>query len=357
MNKELIIDYESLMDSMLKCQRGVRWKPSVKNYIINAPSEILRLTDALNSGSWQNSDPIKIVIPYPKRREGLSIPFKDRVYQRSINDNVLYPEMTKHFVIGNCACQKNKGTKFARDLVKKYLWRHYRNHGNSGYVLQIDIKGYYPNMQHKVVYDQFKRYLSSDVFDMVHDVLSHQYAGEVGYNPGSQMVQIAGISVLNDIDHRIKERYGIKGYIRYMDDFLLIHESKEKLEEVLELVTADLRRLGFEPHPKKTTIKPISKGFTFLGFNYRVTDTGKILMFLNGQNVKHERRKLRRMVAKCKRGEITREKVDECYRSWRAHAAQGTSYTLIRRMDKFYNDLWKEETYGNSESYKPKRAS
>lgn len=340
------------MDSMLRCQCNVRWKPSVKNFIIDAPAEVLKLSDALSSGSWKNSDPIKIIIPYPKRREGLSIPFKDRIYQRSINDNILYPEMTRHFVIGNCACQKGKGTKFARDLAKKYLHRHYVNHGTEGYVLQIDVKGYYPNMRHDVVYEQFKRYLSEDIFDMVYDVLSHQYAGDVGYNPGSQMVQIAGISVLNDLDHKIKERYYAKSYIRYMDDILIIERDKYKLEEMLKKISADLRELGFEPHPKKTVIKPLSEGFMFLGFKYQFTDTGKILMFVDPQNVKHEKLKLRRMVAKCKRGEMSRDKVDVCYECWKAHVREGTSYKLLQKMDKYYKDLWqdKEAAYGHNQS-------
>lgn len=335
-----IISYDSLIESMYKCQCGVRWKPSTKNYIINGAEEILKESEALKNGTWKNSKPTKIQIVYPKQREGLSIPFKDRVYQRSINDNVLYPEMVKHFVIGNCACQKGKGTKFARDLVKKYLWRHYRNHGLNGYVLQIDIKGYYPNMRHDVVYRKFKRHLSDDVYNAVCDILSHQYKGDVGFNPGSQMVQIAGISVLDDIDHIIKEKCHIKGYVRYMDDFLLIHESRQKLQECLSTVKAELVKIGFEVHRTKTRIKPIADGFMFLGFNYKLTDTGKIILGVDSNSVKHERKKLRRMVAKCKRGEMDKVKADECYTSWKAHVAYGNSYKLLHNMDRYYKELW-----------------
>ena len=56
----------------------------------------------------------------------------------------------------------------------------------------------------------------------------------------------------------------------------------------------------------------------------------------------YERKKLRRLVNKAERGEISRQKVDECYKSWKAHASKGNSYNLIKSMDRYYNSLWKE---------------
>ena len=94
-------------------------------------------------------------------------------------------------------------------------------------------------------------------------------------------------------------------------------------------------------HKKKTHIRPLSKGFTFLGFAYHMTDTGKIIMTLNSENVKHERKKLYRLVQKCKRGETTKRKVDECYNSWKSFASEGNSKKLLQRMDKYYKSLWR----------------
>lgn len=65
-------------------------------------------------------------------------------------------------------------------------------------------------------------------------------------------------------------------------------------------------------------------------------------MTADPQRVKSTRRKLRRMAAKAKRGEITRAKVDESYLSWKAHAAKGDSHNLIRRMDAYYHNLWRD---------------
>ena len=175
-----IIDYDALWDSFMKCKLGVRWKPSVKHYIHNAVEETERICTKLETGTWKNGKPKPIKIMYPKKRDGLSISFKDRVYQRSINDIVLYPMMQRSFILDNCACQKGKGIDFARKRLKKHLWNHYSHHGTDGYVLQIDIKGYYPNMRHSAVKEKFGRVLPEDVYAAVCDVLDTQYVGEVG---------------------------------------------------------------------------------------------------------------------------------------------------------------------------------
>lgn len=343
MNKQDIIDFENHYESQRKCRCGVAWKPSVKQYTLNGLEESLKMEDKLKTGKWKNGRPKPITITYPKKRDSLSIPFRDRVYQRNINDNALYPMMTRSFIYDNAACQKGKGPDFARERMKKFLRRYYHSHGSEGYILQIDIKGYYPNMNHDAVNKKFAKHLPEDIWQMATDVLNTQYRGEVGYNPGSQMVQIAGISLLDGPDHFIKEKLREKYYIRYMDDMAILNSSQERLKEDLKAIQEELAKLGFMTHPAKTRIIPLSKGFLFLGFNYRITSTGKVIMTLNGQNIKHERRKLKKMVGRARRGLMTREKVDNCFESWKTHASKGNSYKLLQRMDDYYNTLWRVE--------------
>ena len=59
------------------------------------------------------------------------------------------------------------------------------------------------------------------------------------------------------------------------------------------------------------------------------------------ENVRHERRKLRSMVGKSKHGSIPKEKVDECYLSWRNHASKGNDKKTVLKMDKYYESLWR----------------
>lgn len=339
MNKEEIISFEQLYESMEKCKKGVIWKPSVTSYYLNAIERTLQLERQLTGGSYKARPPRPIKITYPKKRDGLSIAFRDRVYQRSLNDNEVYPALTKSFIYDNCACQKGKGTDLARGRLKRHLRKFYAHYGNGGYVLQIDINGYYPNMRHDVVKRKFKKHLAPDTYAIAAKILDEQYAGDVGYNPGSQMVQIAGISVLDELDHYIKERLHAKFYLRYMDDFLIIHYDKNSLKAWLEIIKEQLDTLGFSVSAKKTTIKAVKSGFDFLGFTYRMISTGKIIMTAKPERVKHERYKLRKMARLVAKGKMTAAKYNECYASWRNHINKGNSYKLLLKMDKYQREV------------------
>lgn len=345
MNDEEIIGYEALYESMEKCRLGVLWKDSVAHFVLNAPEEVLKLERELKTGTYKPRQPKNFTITFPKRREISSIPFRDRVYQRSLNDNVLYPVMTKSFIFDNWACQKGKGTDRARDRLKEFLRKFYRHHGTAGYVAQFDIHGYYPNMDHGYIEGMFRKKLDPSSFQRVLDVLHHQYPGDKGYNPGSQMIQIAGISALDGLDHFIKEQLHIHLYIRYMDDFLLIHEDKEFLTECREKIIRKLEGYGFEINEKKTRVFPIRDGIIFLGFEFRLTETGKVLLFVSPQNVKAKRKNLRRLVARSKKGLLPKSSVDMSYASWRDHASKGNSYKLLQKMDEYYKSLWEEEEH------------
>ncbi len=74
------------------------------------------------------------------------------------------------------------------------------------------------------------------------------------------------------------------------------------------------------------------------------------LSSINSDNVRHERKKLRRMVNKSRKGEIEPSKIDECYRCWKNNAENGNSYKLIRRTDKYLENLRKDGKDGNKEN-------
>lgn len=339
---DLVGGYEPLHNSSMKCIHGVLWKDTPASYFLNNIEENLKLESQLQNGNYKQRKTKKFRITHPKEREIVSVAFRDRVFQRSLNDNVIYPRISKSFIYDNMACQKGKGPDRARNRMKCFLQRYYRKHGIEGYILKCDIKGYYPNMSHKVVRDCFHKVIEGWSYEQALLVLDGQYDGEVGYNPGSQMIQIAGIGILNAIDHYIKEELHIEYYIRYMDDFILIHPDKQYLTECMVKIGIMLNRLNCSFNSDKTGISDLSDGILFLGFNFKLTETGKVLMQINSKNVKNERRKLKRLVNLAKKGLRTREKVDECYNSWKNHAGKGNSYHLLQRMDAYYNNLWKE---------------
>lgn len=337
-----IAGFLALRESARKCRRGVMWKDSTASYMLNLSERTLLLSRKLQAGTFRCGPTREFEIARPKRRTIVSVGFTDRVFQRSLNDNSIYPRMVRGFVADNCACQKGKGTDYARGRLKLFMRRHYRKHGPNGWVCQMDVAGYYPNMRHGVAESAFARRLPPEVLGMAREVMRSQYPGEVGYNPGSQMIQIAGISVLDPLDHLAKDRMGIRNYIRYMDDAVAIFDTREEAERALEAFGDTLHTLGFELNPKKSRVYPLRDGVPFLGFDFHLTDTGKVLMMVKPSNIKEMRRRIGRMAGLARRGKCMRADVDESYRAWRNHASKGNSFRLIRRSDAWYKGLWKE---------------
>ena len=348
MNFKESTEFEALWDSMQKCQRGKMWKASVARYVTHGIEETLRLEREIAAETYKPRKPHTFRLTYPKERPCSSTHIRDRIVQRSLNDNVVYPAMTHSFVWDNAACQKGKGTTKAMDRLEHHLRRYFINHGGrEGWVLQCDVEGYYRNMRHSDARECFSRKLDEETVDHAMAWLQRQYPYEVGFEPGSQMVQILGISMLDPLDHFIKERLGARYYGRYMDDFYLISADRDFLERCREEIDRELRKLGLQLHPKKTRIFPLKSGIKVLGFTFRLTETGKVVRIIDPKNVKHERKKLARMARLVREGRMTREKFDECYGSWKAHADLGDSHKLLQRMDAFVRELFKEDNHEN----------
>jgi len=212
-------------------------------------------------------------------------------------------------------------------------------------------------MNHEIVEELFRSKLDSDTAERVIAILRSQYPGDTGYNPGSQVVQIAGIALLDRLDHYIKERLHVKHYLRYMDDFILIHHDPKFLEDCLCKIEQQVQGVKCELHPTKTRIEPLSKGIDFLGFTFRLTDTGKVLMLLDSDNARKERRKLRRLIHKAYRGDTVKECIDNGLKAWKAHAEHGNTHGIVSRMDTYYNQVWRNLDEDFSQQAQPKGTS
>lgn len=344
--KEKVCSFKSLYKAMYKCRKNVMWKDSVAGFVKNGLVNCYKLRKQLMEDTYKIDKYSVFTIYEPKKREIVSTRMKDRVFQRSLCDNYLYEAMTKSFIYDNCACQLNKGTGFARDRLACHMQRYFRKHGLDGHVLKCDLSNYFGSTPHSVAKNAVLERTGDDWINYHTDKIIESFnQGEnpnVGMGLGSQITQLTQLAVLDKMDHLVKERLGIKQYIRYMDDFILIHQDKEYLKYCLDEINKHVAGLNLKLSEKKTQIFPLKQGIKFLGFTFHLTETSKVIKKLNKENVTHERRKLKRMKKLVDEGVLTKEKVDECYTSWKAHAKQGNTHNLILSMNRFYKNLWKE---------------
>ena len=343
--KEEVCSFESLYKAMRHCKKNVMWKDSTAGFVKNGLSNCVDLHDDLASGKYTIGKYAVFTITEPKERSIVSTRIRDRTFQRSLCDHYLTEALSKSFIYDNCACQVGKGTDFARKRLKVHLQKFYRKHGLNGYVLKCDISNYFGSTSHAVAEAAVrKRAQDKWAADEAVRIINSFTQGdnpEIGMGLGSQVTQLVELAVLDDLDHYIKEQLHIKQYIRYMDDFLLFHEDKQYLLYCKRVIADKLTKLGLTLSTKKTQIFPIKQPIHFLGFSFKLTNSGRVLMFVLPKKVTHERRKLRKLVDLCGRQVLTREDVDKCFTAWKAHASKGNSYNLINGMTVYYNVLWR----------------
>ena len=332
---EEIISYDCLKDGLRKSCKGVMWKDSVANYRLNAVKNTWKLRQDLLNGIYQIQAYHVFHIAEPKVREIVATRLRDRQFQRSLCDNYLYEAVTKGFIHDNCACQIGKGVSFAHKRMGVHLRRYFNKHGKDGWVLQCDIAKFFPSTPHETAKKAIRKRVKDDaIYQHIENIID-SFGGDHGIGLGSQASQLVELAILDDLDHFIKERLRIKHYIRYMDDFILIHQDRSVLENALQEIRGRVEALGLKLN-HKTHIFTLKQGIKFLRWRYLLTDSGKIVRRMDRRSIIRERRKIKKFGAKIGRGEIPERKLTESYSSWCAHAKQGNTNSIIRNMNVLY---------------------
>lgn len=332
---EGIISYYCLKEGLRKSCKGVMWKDSVANYRLNAVKNTWKLRQDLLNGTYQIQAYHVFHITEPKVREIVATRLRDRQFQRSLCDNYLYEAVTKGFIHDNCACQIGKGVSFAHKRMGVHLRRYFNKHGKDGWVLQCDIAKFFPSTPHETAKKAIRKRVKDDaIYQHIANIID-SFGGDHGIGLGSQASQLIELAILDDLDHFIKERLRIKHYIRYMDDFILIHQDRAVLENALREIRGRVEALGLKLN-HKTHIFPLKQGIKFLRWRYLLMDSGKIVRRMDRRSIVRERRKIKKFGAKIGRGEIPERKLTESYSSWCAHAKQGNTNSIIRNMNVLY---------------------
>ena len=347
------IKYGALRKALRLCCRNTRWKPSTAGYEYHAARNTLQLCESLDpkNPTYKIDKYQRFWVYEPKKREIVATRLKDRQFQRSLCDGVLYPALTKSFLADNCACQKDRGVDYALDRMTWHLQRFYQEQrraaGNplpfqmGGYALQCDIHHFFESIRHdEAIRAVAKRVKDREAVQRTAEIIN-SFSGDHGIGLGSQISQLVALTMLDDMDHMIKEQLHIRHYIRYMDDFLLFSESKEHLQHCLGVIRAYLQSIGLTLN-KKTSIYPLSQGVTFLHWHFLTTDTGKVIRRIDPKKIRRERRKLRALKALLLKGERTMEQVREHYKSASANIQRGNTRNIKKQLDAYYISLFHE---------------
>ena len=333
----------SLYKATWKSANGVKWKQSTQRYLLNIYSQITKTSDLLFRGKSTRKGFNRFFInERGKIREINSVKFFERVVQKSFCTNNLIPILTHNLIEDNGASQKGKGNHYAQQRLVKHLCHYYKKHGNKGYVLTIDFKSYFANINHDKLKGIFRRYFTDErVINLANDFVDS--FGEIGLGLGSETSQTFAIAFTNEIDHYIKDNLGIKAYGRYMDDSYIIHPDKNVLQSILARLKEYFNEYGIILNQNKTQIRKLSQGFTFLKTRFYISETGKIIRKPCRDRITSERRRLKAQARLFCKGILDLETISQSFESWKGSMKFRNARKTIYKMTKLYNKLFKEK--------------
>lgn len=332
----------NMRKGMLASIKGVRWKPSSQSYKANGIRNIRISQKELLMHKWKTKGSVKFCLwDRGKLRHIESVHISERVIQHTFCDELLSSVLNPTLIYDNCGSIKGKGMDFAIKRCTKLLATQIRKYGTDLFVLVFDFSNYFGNIDHPAAMQMIQRYITDESNVLFAKQLIDAF-GEIGLGLGSQLSQNIAISVPNPIDHAIKEQGGMKAYIRYMDDGIIIHHSKEKLEECFLLIREMCEKLHITINEKKSKISHISKGFVFLKRRFKITKTGKIIKRVCKKTIVRGRRKVIKLFRLQAKGIIKLENIDNAIASIIGHLKLGNNYNARRNLKKLYKRKRKE---------------
>ena len=342
---EKVIDFKNMYTAYRKAKSGKGYKKSSSRFGMMALDGINSLIEQLKDKTYTVSDYQEFTVYEPKERIIKTTSFKDKVVQHSLCDNVILPKLQEIFILDNCAGQKGKGTIFGLNRLSEHMKNFYNLYGMDGYILKCDITKFFYNISHPQLKDMVNHYFSYDP-----DIcwLCNLYIDSTegkGIPLGNQINQGFALLYLDGMDKLIKYELGIEFYGRYMDDFYLIHHSKEYLKYCLEVIRAYLETLELTLN-SKTQIFPFKNGVNYLGFHTYVTLTGKVIRKVKNSNKRNAQRKYIKMARLVAEGKLPREKFDMSYGAYKNHISHGNCYNLSKSLDKKIYGILREKKVG-----------
>ncbi|MGN6293741.1 MAG: reverse transcriptase domain-containing protein [Chitinophagaceae bacterium] len=259
---EKICSIENLQLADAKARKGKAGQYGVQHHDQNREDNIINLHHLLLNKEYTTSPYYIFKIYDPKERDVYRLPYyPDRIVHHAIM-NALEPMFVSNFTADTYSCIKGKGIHAAVSSVKKAL----RDRPGTQYCLKLDIKKFYPNIDHSTMKRLVRRKIKDqDLLWLLDDIID----SAEGLPIGNYLSQYLANFYLSGLDHLLKEIKGVKYYFRYADDLVILSDSKQFLHALL----ADIR--SYLSNELKLTIKenyqvfPVqARGIDFVGYRF-----------------------------------------------------------------------------------------
>ena len=282
--------FQDLVQAYYDCRRSKRNSDSALAFEVNLEQNLIQLHDDLTSGNYRPGRSICFVVTRPKAREVWAAAFRDRVVHHLLYNHVA-PRFYASFIADSCACIPGRGTLYAAKRLESKIRSASENWSKPIFYLKCDLANFFVAIDKQVL----RRQLAVRITEpwwltlaeqiLMHDPREnfeirsprHLFGGvpqhkrltaqpsHLGLPIGNLSSQLFANVYLDAFDQFAKHRLRAKHYVRYVDDFVLLHESPQQLNAWLAQIEAFLSTLGARLNPTKTILQPVDRGVDFVG--------------------------------------------------------------------------------------------
>lgn len=250
--------------------RGKKKRKDVAEFSVHLLDNIFVLHKELRNKTYRHGGYRAFKINDPKPRDIHKASVRDRLLHHAIY-RILYPYFDRKFIYDSYSCRIGKGTHRANQRLKSFANRVSRNHTQTVWILKCDIRKFFASINHSILLEIIQRHLSdSDIILLLQEVIGSFHTDSklgVGLPLGNLTSQLLVNIYMNAFDHFVKRELRRRYYIRYADDFVVLHDQKEYLENLLLIINIFLiNQLHLALHPQKVSISTIASGVDFLGW-------------------------------------------------------------------------------------------
>lgn len=264
---ERIYSIENLQLADGIARKGKSKQPGVLEHDRNREGNIQKLHVMLKDKTYQTSEYTTFTIFEPKERLIFRLPyFPDRILHHAVM-NVLEPIFVSVFTADTYSCIKGKGIHAAANAVKRAL----RDVENTRFCLKLDIRKFYPNIDHAVLKQLLRRKIKdNDLLWLLDEIID----STAGLPIGNYLSQYFANFYLAYFDHWMKEEKRVKYYFRYADDLVILAADKTYLHQLLYEIRQYLEEnLKLEIKQNYQVFPVAARGIDFVGYVFHHTHT------------------------------------------------------------------------------------
>jgi hypothetical protein len=279
-----ITSFHTLMVADTHVSKGKRENTERLRFYDNREGNLEEISTLLRAGKVPKVEYHSFYVYVPKVRKVIFIDYWSKVVQRAIYD-VLNPKICRTFIEHTYACVKGRGQLAAMEQL--YTWmRETRTSGTEWYYYKFDVAKFFYRIDHEILMDICRKkiddprtvdllgyYINNDAvpFGMPLDanqltITEEQMLYDLGIPIGGGLSHMLGNMYLDPLDQFCKRVLGIKRYIRYMDDIIILDNDKERLKEYGRRMTQFLEERLHLNFNNKTALRPVRVGCEFVGF-------------------------------------------------------------------------------------------